>query len=149
MSCTPAGIVSFISPGQGGLASDRKIVKTVEDCGILDKFEHNDICMADRGFNIQDLLLSREVKLVIPPFTKGRTQFVKGKVEQTSSVARARIHIERVIGQIKDFRILNFRVPLTMVDLLDEIFTKASALVNLTPPLVPLIKKSNNGKTEK
>ena len=105
MSCTPAGIVSFISPGQGGLASDRKIVK---DCGILDKFEHNDICMADRGFNIQDLLLSREVKLVIPPFTKGRTQFVKGKVEQTSSVARARIHIERVIGQIKNFRILNF-----------------------------------------
>ena len=146
MSCTPAGIVSFISPGQGGLASDRKIV---EDCGILDKFEHNDICMADRGFNIQDLLLSREVKLVIPPFTKGRTQFVKGKVEQTSSVARARIHIERVVGWIKDFRILNFRVPLTMVDLLDDIFTKTSALVNLTPPLVPLIKKSNNGKTEK
>ena len=146
MSCTPAGIVSFISPGQGGLASDRKIV---EDCGILDKFEHNDICMADRGFNIQDLLLSREVKLVIPPFTQGRTQFVKGKVEQTSSVARARIHIERVIGRIKNFRILNFRVPLTMVDLLDEIFTKTSALVNLTPPLVPLIKKSNNGKTEK
>ena len=148
MSCTPAGIVSFISPGQGGLASDRKIV---EDCGILDKFEHNDICMADRGFTIQDLLLSREVELVIPPFTKGRTQFVKGKVhvEQTSSVERARIHVERVIGRIKDFRILNFRVPLTMVDLLDDIFTKASALVNLTPPLVPLIKKSNNGKTEK
>ena len=146
MSCTPAGIVSFISPAQGGLATDRKIV---EDCGILDKFEHNDICMADRGFNIQDLLLSREVKLVIPPFTKGRTQFLKGKVEQTSSVARARIHIERVIGRIKDFRILNFRVPLTMVDLLDEIFLKASALVSLTPPLVPLVKKSNNGKTEK
>ena len=102
----------------------------------------------DRGFNIQDLLLSREVKLVIPPFTKGKTQFVKGKVEQTSSAARARIHIEKVIGRIKDFRILNFRA-LTMVDLLDDIFTVASALVNLTPPLVPLIKKSNNGKTEK
>ena len=145
MSYTPAGTVSFISPGQGGLASDRKIV---EDCGILDKFEHNDICMADRGFNIQDLLLSREVKLVIPPFTKGKTQFVKGKVEQTSSAARARIHIEKVIGRIKDFRILNFRA-LTMVDLLDDIFTVASALVNLTPPVVPLIKKSNNGKTEK
>ena len=40
---------------------------------------------------------------------------MKGKVEQTSSVARARTHIERDIGQIKDFRILNFRVPLTMV----------------------------------
>ena len=42
-----------------------------------------------------------------------------------------------------------FRVPLTMVDLPDDIFTVACALVNLTPPLVPLIKKSNNGKTEK
>ena len=94
-------------------------------------------------------LAGRLIKLVIPPFTKGRTQFVKGKVEQTSSVARARIHIKRVIGRIKDFRIMNFRVPLTMVDLLDDIFTVASALVNLTPPLVPLIKKSNNGKTEK
>ena len=146
VSCTPAGTVSFISHGQGGLASDRKIE---EGSGILDKFEHNDICMVDRGFNIQDMLLSREVKLVIPPFTKGRTQFVKGKVEQTSSVARARIHIERVIGRIKDFRILNFRVPLTMIALLNDIFTVASALANLTPPLVPLIKKSNNGKTEK
>jgi len=36
-----------------------------------------------------------------------------------------------------------------MIDLLDDILTVASALVNLTPPLVPLIKKSNNGKTEK
>ena len=52
---------------------------------------------------------------VILLFTKGRTQFVKGKVEQTSSVARARTHIERDIGQIKDFTILNFKVPLTMV----------------------------------
>lgn len=113
MSCTLAGTVSFNSPGQGGLASDRKIV---EDCGILDKFERNDTCMADRGFNIQDMLLSKEVKLVIPPFTKGRAQFVKGKIEETSTIARARIHIERVIGRIKDFRILNTRVPLTMID---------------------------------
>ena len=94
VGCTPGGTVSFISPGQG--ASDRKLV---EDSGILDKFEYNDTCMADRGFNIQDLL-------IIPPFTKGRTQFVKGKVEKTSNIARARIHIERVIGRIKDFRIL-------------------------------------------
>ncbi|RMX40026.1 hypothetical protein pdam_00018006 [Pocillopora damicornis] len=43
VSCTPAGLVSFISPGQG-LASDRKIV---ENCGILDKFDGNDICIAD------------------------------------------------------------------------------------------------------
>ena len=98
--------------------------------------------MADSGFNIQDLLLSREVKLVIPPLTKGRTQFVKGKVEKTSNIARARVHIERVIGRIKDFRILSNRIPLNIVDQLDDIFTVAGALVNLTPPLVPLSKKA-------
>ena len=87
MSCTPAGTVSFISHGQGGLASDRKIE---EGSGILDKFEHNDICMVDRGFNIQDMLLSREVKLVIPPFTKGITQFVQGKVKQTSKCCKGK-----------------------------------------------------------
>ncbi|KAK2555782.1 hypothetical protein P5673_022376 [Acropora cervicornis] len=98
--------------------------------------------MADSGINIQDLLLSREVKLVILPLTKGRTQFVKGKVEKTSNIARARVHIERVIGRIKDFRILSNRIPLNIVDQLDDIFTVAGALVNLTPPLVPLSKKA-------
>lgn len=98
--------------------------------------------MADRGFNIQDLLLSRDVKLVIPPFTKGRTQFVKDKVEKTPNIARARIHIERDIGRIKDFRILSNRIPLNIVDQLHDIFSIAGALVNLTPPLVPPSKKA-------
>ena len=49
VGCTPAETVSFISPGQGRLASDKKLV---EDSGFLDKFECNDTCMADRGFNI-------------------------------------------------------------------------------------------------
>ena len=85
VGCTTAGTVSFISPGQGGMASDRKLV---EDSGILDKSECNDTCMADRGFNIQDLLLSIDVKLVIPPFTKGRTQFVKDKVWENAKYCK-------------------------------------------------------------
>ena len=139
VGCTTAGTVSFISPGQGGMASDRKLVK---DSGILDKFECNDTCMADRGFSIQDLLLSRDVKLVILSFTKGRTQFVKDKVEKTPNIARARIHIERVIGRIRDFRILSNRIPLNIVDQLNDIFSIAGALVNLTSPLVLLSKKA-------
>ena len=85
--------------------------------------------------------MSREVKLVISPFTKGRTQFVNGKVGKTSNIARVRIHIERVIGRINDFRILSYRIPLNIVDQLDDICTVAGALVNLTPPLVPLSRK--------
>ena len=49
VATTPAGTVSFVSRGHVGKASDRKIV---EESGILDKFEHGDSCMVDRGFNI-------------------------------------------------------------------------------------------------
>ena len=68
--------------------SDKEIVKR---SGILDKFEPGDVVMADRGFNIQDLLLAKETKLIIPPFTRKGKQFAKGKVVTTKSVANARI----------------------------------------------------------
>ena len=61
--------MSFVSKGYGGLSSDRHIF---EDCGVISKFEQNTACMVDRGFNVQDLLLVKQVKLYMPPFTKGQ-----------------------------------------------------------------------------
>ena len=138
VAATPAGTVSFVSRGHGGKASDRKIV---EESGILDKFEHGDSCMVDRGFNIQDLLLSRGTILHMPPFSKG-TRFTPTKENKTNGIAGARIHVERAIGRIKNFRILKTEIPLSMVDLLYHIVAICAALTNLLPPLVPLRRKS-------
>ena len=86
--------MSFVSKGYGGLSSDRHIF---EDCGVASKFEQSTACMVDRGFNIQDLLLVKQVKLYMPAFTKGQSQFTKQKVQKGQAIAKARIHVERAI----------------------------------------------------
>ena len=50
--------------------------------------------MAVRGFTIEDYLSPLEVKLVITSFLKGREQF-------TEEIANERIHVERMIHQLK------------------------------------------------
>ena len=94
--------------------------------------------MADKGFNISDLLVGKGSKLVIPPFLKDKCRFSKRNCKKTSNVAKARIHVERAIARIKDFRVLHGAIPLTMKDLLDDIFVICAGLTNLAPPLVPI-----------
>ena len=135
---TPSGTISFVSKPTGGNTSDKKIVKMTN---IVDLFEANDICMADRGFNIQELFLHKQVRLVIPPFmrtTKSTSQFTESEDTKTKTVANARIHVERAIGRLKEFTILQGPIPLTMIDLMESALVVCSAIVNLQPILVPL-----------
>lgn len=122
--------MSFVSKGYVRLSSDRHIF---EDCGVISKFEQNTACMIDGGFNVQDLLLVKQVKLYMPPFTKGQSQFTKQKVQKGQAIAKARIYVERAIERVKRFRIFNSVIPLKTKDLLDDILV-CSALTNLMPP---------------
>ena len=94
--------------------------------------------MADKGFNISVLLISKGPQLSIPPFLREKQRFSKKNCKKSSDIAKARIHVEREIARIKDFRILNGAFPITMNDLLDDIFLICAAITNLAPPLVPL-----------
>ena len=64
-----SGAFTFISKLRSGSTSDWKIV---QESGLIDLLEKGDHLMADRGFNIRDLLTRRGVKLNIPPFSKSR-----------------------------------------------------------------------------
>ena len=64
----PNGAFTFISELWSGSTSDRKIV---QESGLIDLLQEGDHVMADRGFNIRDLLTRRGVNLNIPPFSKG------------------------------------------------------------------------------
>ena len=68
------GAVTFMSEAYGGSTSDRQVF---ERNGLLQKLEANDVVLADRGFNIQNLLLRRNVRLDIPDFDPQ-----KGQLEQ-------------------------------------------------------------------
>ena len=84
-------LISFLSSTYGGSASDRHIT---ESCKLLKLINPGDVLMADKGFNISDLLVGRGVKLVIPPFLKDKVRFAKENCVKTSTIAKARIHVE-------------------------------------------------------
>ena len=64
---TPSGYFSFLSKFWTGSTSDRKIT---QESGLVDLLEEGDSVMADRGFNIRDMLTKKKVYLNIPPFSK-------------------------------------------------------------------------------
>jgi len=139
---TPQGAVSFLSKGWGGRVSDKKIT---EKCGPLSKLLPGDVVLADRGFDISDSvgLMCAEVK--IPAFTQGRSQLSPLEVESTRKIASVRIHVERVIGLVRNkYTILQDTLPIDFLQsnagkdpLVDEIVTVCCSLTNLCESVVP------------
>ena len=105
--------------------------------------------MADRGFTITENVGLRNAKLVIPAFTKGKSQLDPVDVEKTRGIANVRIHVERVIGLLRrkytilegtlptDFLISNHENSDRRTPLVDHMIRVCSALVNFCPPIVP------------
>ena len=75
----------------------------------------------------------------VPSFTKGKPQLSKCEVDVTRELARVRIHVERVIGLLRQkFKILNTTLPINMVtckadediSMIDRIIVVCAALCN-------------------
>jgi len=64
---SPSGLATFVSYLYGGHVSDKAIT---DNCRITDLLEPGDVVMADKGFDMQDLLVPKRVILNIPPFLK-------------------------------------------------------------------------------
>lgn len=92
--------------------------------------------MADRGFTIKDLLDKKGVSLNIPPFMDGRQQLPSSDVQLGRSIASFRIHVERAIGRIKRFAILQGTFPLSMARLANQIVCICAWLTNFHPVLI-------------
>lgn len=98
----PNGVITFASNCYGGSASDKAIT---EDCGVLKHLQPGDMVMADKGFTIKDIL-PEGVLLNIPSFLVNG-QFTQEEVNKNKLISSARIHVERSIGRLKLFRILD------------------------------------------
>jgi hypothetical protein len=129
---SPSGYPSFVSSLYAGRTSDKKITK---DCGILDLLEPGDQVMADRGFDIESDLPSG-VTLNIPPFLDGKDQLSLEEELTTRKIASVRVHVERAIARIKNYRILHQVVPITLAKDLDKIWAICTYLTLFLPPLI-------------
>ena len=132
LGISPNGYPSFVSSLYAGRTSDKKITK---DCGILTILEKGDQVMADRGFDIEGDLPAG-VTLNIPPFLNGKSQLSLEEESSTRKVASVRVHVERAISRIKNYRILHQVVPISLANDLDKIWTVCSYLTLFLPPLI-------------
>ena len=142
IAVAPTGAITFISKAWTGRVSDKVIT---QKCGFLDHIEYGDVVLADRGFNIQDDLAVIGARLEIPSFTKGKTQLSKAEVEKSRRLSRVRIHVERVIGQLRiKYKILQQTIPMTLIKrpsdqevaTIAKILLVTAALTNLSQSVV-------------
>lgn len=115
-------------------------------CFLKKKLLPGDLVLAGRGFTIQDEVMYYQAKLNITAFTKGKTQLDPIDIEKTRNIANIRIHVERVIGILRQkYTILQSILPtdyLTCtsnqkIPLVDRMIRVCTALVNLCPPIIP------------
>ena len=93
--------------------------------------------MADRGFTVRDVLQEKGVSLNIPPFMENRQQLPAEEVQRGRKIASLRIHVERAIGRIKNYRIIGTTFPVSMIRLADMVVSVCAWLTNFEPVLVP------------
>ena len=91
--------------------------------------------MADRGFNIRDLLLYKNAFLNIPAFSDGN-QLSTRAVKKSRKIASVRIHVERAMERLKIFKIIQGVIPLQLKNSVNQICVICAVLSNLQDPLI-------------
>lgn len=131
---TPGGLVCHISPAYGGSVSDRHII---ERSDIPKKCVPGDSVMADKGFEVQDLFAPYDVNVNIPSFFK-KTNRLSGKaVLRDRKIASKRVHIERIIGLGKTYKILTSPLSHGETQLASDIIFICYMLCNFRRCIVP------------
>ena len=103
--------------------------------GFLDQqFNNGDSVMANKGFTIDDLL---------PPGVGLNILGMQGQmsaedVVQTQSIASLRVHVERAINKIENFRIWDGIVPLNLSGIVNQMWTVCAVLCNLQKPIISI-----------
>lgn len=131
VSITPDGLINFISTGKPGRCTDMELLR---GSGYLDCLRPGSTVLADRGFKeVEADLAARGCHLERPASVSQGEQLSARTVLNMKIVAGLRIHVERVIRRIRVYKILDMHscIPLSIMDLVDDIVYIACGLVNL------------------
>uniref|UniRef100_A0A8C4GJR4 DDE Tnp4 domain-containing protein n=1 Tax=Dicentrarchus labrax TaxID=13489 RepID=A0A8C4GJR4_DICLA len=143
ISITPQGSISFMSKAWGGRVTDKHLT---EHSGFLDKLLPGDLVLADRGFTIEDS---------VGLFWK--KQLSRKEIESAREISRVRIHIERVIGMLRQkYTILGSTLPVSLIrveqngkvedSLIDKIVLTCCALCNMCESILHFIYNDRTNK---
>lgn len=129
---TPSGAISFISDLWGGSISDKELFLK---SGMLAKLENGDLILADRGFIIQKELAKKGCTLITPHYLSNKIQFTCSERTENKCVAHHRVHIERAIGRIKNFKYFEGALPNCSLNSTNKYFYILAFFINFSTPL--------------
>ena len=106
-------------------------------------FFTGDVILADRGFTCNEYARMAMAEVKVPPFTKGKKQLEKVDVDWSREISVVRIHVERVIGVLKQkYTILQNIVPISLMkdtkgttSTIDKIVRVCCACLNINAQL--------------
>ena len=131
---SPAGLITFISDGWGGKTSDKEIFNGTR---LIERLEpYLDGVMVDKGFHIEMELQERGIELFRPPFLRNKKQFSAAESHRTAEIAAARVHVERVIGRIKQFKYLTGKLQWGLLPYTNCVLKVVAAITNMSRPVL-------------
>ncbi|XP_076085158.1 uncharacterized protein LOC143055969 [Mytilus galloprovincialis] len=145
----PRGSITFSSMLFAGSISDKEITKEsgfyrlLKDLISSGKVNVGDGVMADKGFTIEKELKEIGLQLNIPPFASSGSQMKSADVNETIKIAKHRVHVERAIARVKQFKILSGRINLSLFSSVNQIWLTCCLLTNFMPFLI----QDNNDKS--
>ena len=77
----------------------------------------------------------QSVFLNLPPFLAGKSQLSKEEAQFAKTIARCRIHVERSIERMRNYKILNL-ITAKLRPYCDKIVQCCAALVNFQTPII-------------
>ena len=98
---------------------------------ILDLLEEGDTVMADKGFTIEKVLAERNVNMLL----YSQSKFSKREIKENDLITTYRVHVERAIRRIKENKIFQGIIPVSLLGSINQIWTVCCLLSNFTPPL--------------
>ena len=131
---TPGGLTSYIPDTHGGSASDRLLVERSNLTRICDP---GDSIMCDKGFDVQDIFAPFDVAINVPTFMRKKNQLSNNEVLKDRKIASKRVHVERVIGLAKTYKILVSPMNDVETVLGSHIVFCCFMLCNMRPCIVP------------
>ncbi|XP_052469828.1 uncharacterized protein LOC128026625 [Carassius gibelio] len=130
---SPHGALTFVSALFEGSMSDREVFR---QSGITSLLTPDMAIMVDKGFLVDDLVPGPVHR---PAFLSKRAQMSEVDVLKTQSIARLRVHVERLIRRVKENKLFDTTIPLSIAGSINQIFTVACLLSNYQNG--PLVKK--------
>ncbi|KAK3907776.1 tRNA(Ile)-lysidine synthase [Frankliniella fusca] len=133
VGANPSGLISFASEAFGGSTSDRQIF---ERSVLPELCSRGDSIMADREYNVQDIFESKGVAITIPAFLRGKDHLSGSVIMRDRRLASKRVHIERLIGQVKVYHIWTTKLNHCYVQHGSDIFFVCFMLSNFREDIV-------------